>query len=123
MPLNTLMKKKIHTPQQIVGKLREAEKLKSEDCTIGQICQRLEVSDHTYYRWRNGYGQDGLNQVKRLKKKENVRLKKAVAYLTLDKQICQEVIDRLDGFDSSFAVKKAKPDVYARDGRAGTNCF
>lgn len=91
------MKRKRHSPEQIVRKLREADRLKSEGQSLGQVCQQLGVSEQTYHRWRNAYGRGDMDQVKRLKEleKENARLKKAVADLTLDKQICQEVIEEL----------------------------
>ena len=90
------MKRKRHTPEQIVRKLREADRLKAEGRTVGEICQALGVSEQSYHRWRNEYG-GGMDQVKRLKEleKENARLKKAVADLTLDKQIQKELIDEL----------------------------
>ncbi len=60
--------------------------------TIAQVCQKLEVSEQTFHRWRNEYGGMKANDAKRLKelKLENRRLKKAVANLTLDKQILEE---------------------------------
>jgi transposase-like protein len=91
------MKRKRHSPEQIVRKLREADRLKSEGQSVGQVCQRLGVSEQTYHRWKNEYGEGGMDQVRRLKEleKENARLKKAVADLTLDKQIQKEVINEL----------------------------
>ena len=86
------MKKKRHSPEQIIRKLREAEGHLSAGLTIGQACQKLEISEQTFHRWRNQYGGMKANDAKRLKELEieNRRLKKAVADLTLDKQILEE---------------------------------
>lgn len=88
------MKRKRHTPQQIVVKLREAERLKGEGMSLGQVCQQLEVSEQTYHRWKAEYGGVPEEAVKRLKELEveNTRLKKAVADLTVDKQILHEAL-------------------------------
>jgi transposase-like protein len=60
---------------------------------VGQVCRQIGVSEQTYYRWRKEYGGLRLNQAKRLKslEKENARLKKLVAELSLDNQILKEV--------------------------------
>jgi transposase-like protein len=86
------MKKKRHSPEQIIRKLREAEGHLSAGMTIAQVCQRLEISEQTFHRWRNQYGGMKADDAKRLKELEieNRRLKKAVADLTLDKQILEE---------------------------------
>ena len=88
------MKRKRHGPEQIIRKLREAEALLSEGKTIAEVCQRLEVSEQTFHRWRNQYGGMKAQEAKRLKEleQENTRLKKLVADLSLDKQILEEVI-------------------------------
>ena len=88
------MKRKRHGPEQIIAKLREADAMLGTGSTIGQVCQRLEVSEQTFHRWRNQYGgmkAQGARQLKELEI-ENRRLKKAVADLTLDKQILEEVL-------------------------------
>ena len=86
------MKKKRHSPEQIIRKLRDAEGHLAGGMTIGQACQKLEISEQTFHRWRNQYGGMKANDAKRLKELEleNRRLKKAVADLTLDKQILEE---------------------------------
>jgi len=86
------MKRRRHSPDQIIRKLREAEGHLSAGVTIGQACQKLEISEQTFHRWRNQYGGMKANDAKRLKELEieNRRLKKAVADLTLDKQILEE---------------------------------
>jgi len=89
------MKKKRHNPDQIIRKLREAERLKAEGKTVAEICQALEISDQTYHRWKARYGGADAGVAKRLKalEEENKRLKKAVAELTIDKQILKEVAE------------------------------
>lgn len=87
------MKKKRHSPAQIVQKLRDADRLLATGLQVADVCKRLEVAEQTYYRWKKEYGGMGSDQLKRLKdlERENALLKKAVADLTLDKQILQEV--------------------------------
>ncbi len=90
-------RRKRHSPEQIIAKLREADVMLTSGASIGQVCQRLEVSEQTYHRWRNQYGGMKAAEARRLKEleQENARLKKAVADLTLDKQILKEAIDFL----------------------------
>ena len=90
-------RRKRHSPEQIIAKLREADVMLTGGASIGQVCQRLEVSEQTYHRWRNQYGGMKAAEARRLKEleQENARLKKAVADLTLDKQILKEAIDFL----------------------------
>ncbi len=87
------MKRKRHNPEQIIRKLRVADGMLSGGKDIAAVCQALEVSEATFHRWRNQYGGMKVNEAKRLKELEieNRRLKKAVADLTLDKQILEEV--------------------------------
>ena len=86
------MVKKSYTPEQIIGKLREAEVLISQGVTLAIILKKIGVSDCTYYRWRQEYGGMRVDQAKRLKEleQENTRLKKLVAELSLDKAILTE---------------------------------
>jgi putative transposase len=88
------MKKKRHSPEQIIRKLREAEGMLSAGKAIADICQKLEVSEQTFHRWRNQFGGMKANDARHLKELEveNRRLKKAVADLTLDKQILEEAL-------------------------------
>ena len=88
------MKRKLHTSEQIVQKLREADAKIASGATVEQVCKEMGVSDATYYNWRRQYGQMKLNQVKHLKSlaKENARLKKLVAELSLDKAALQEAL-------------------------------
>jgi putative transposase len=88
------MKQKHHTPEQIVGILRQAEAQMAQGQGMDQICKAFGVSEATYYRWKKSYGTMPLDHVKRLKhlEKENSRLKQVVADLTLDKAILQEAL-------------------------------
>ena len=88
------MKRKRHSPEQIVRNLREAETALATGAALEDVCKQLGVSENTYYRWQSEYGGMKREEVKRLKEleKENTRLKKAVAELTLDKQILQEAL-------------------------------
>ena len=88
------MKRKKYSSEQIVKKLREADAALSSGSTVEQVCRQLEISDATYYNWRKQYGQMQLDQVKNLKslQKENARLKKLVADLSLDKAILEEAL-------------------------------
>ena len=86
------MPRKRFTPEQIITKLREAEILLSKGQKVGEVCRQLEVSANTYYRWRKEYGGLEVDQARRLKQleKENARLKKLVADLSLDITILKE---------------------------------
>ena len=88
------MKRKRHSPEQIIRKLREADRMLSEGQTIAEVCQQLEVVEATFHRWRNQYGGMKANDAKQLKELqiENGRLKKVVADLALDKQILEETL-------------------------------
>ncbi len=83
---------KRHTVEQIIPKLREAEVLLAKGAKMAQVCRKLEVTEQTYYRWRKEYGGVRTDQVKRLKEleKENARLKRVVADLSLDNAILKE---------------------------------
>ena len=82
------------TPEQIIGKLREAEVALAQGQTVGQICRTLGIAEQTFYRWRREYGGLKIEQAKRLKalEQENARLRRVVADLTLDKLILQEAV-------------------------------
>lgn len=86
------MARKKFTAEQIIKDLREAEILLSKGDTVGKVCKKLGISEQTYYRWRREYGGMQVEQAKRLKEleKENARLKKLVAELSLDKAILRE---------------------------------
>ncbi|MBP1733660.1 MAG: transposase IS3/IS911-family [Deltaproteobacteria bacterium] len=80
------MKKKAFTPEQIITMLREAEVLLSQGSTAVETARKLGITEQTYYRWRKEYGGMKIDQAKRFKEleKENARLKKLVADLSLD---------------------------------------
>lgn len=74
------------TTEQIVAKLREAEKLQAQGATVPQLCKRLQISEQTFYRWRIKYGALKEDEAQRLKalEAENARLKRIVAEQALD---------------------------------------
>ena len=81
-----------YRPEQIINKLREAEVFLSQGSTVGDATRKMGVTEQTYYRWRREYGGMRIEQVKRLKEleKENARLKRLVADLSLDNAILKE---------------------------------
>jgi putative transposase len=89
------MKRKRRSPEQIIALLRDAEADLAAGLSIEQVCKKLGVSEQTYYRWKSQYGGAKADTMKRLKQleAENKRLKKAVADLTLEKQILKEVAE------------------------------
>ena len=89
------MSRKRFAAEQIIGLLREAEVRLSQGRTVGQACREMGITEQTYYRWRKEYGCMKTIQVKRLKdlERENGYLRKAVAELTLDKQILKEALE------------------------------
>jgi transposase-like protein len=86
------MARKVYTPEQIINKLREAEVILSQGSTIGEASRKIGVTEQTYYRWRKEYGGLRIEQAKKLKslEKENTRLKKLVADISLDNAILKE---------------------------------
>ena len=89
------MKRKRYSPEQIISMLREAEVKISQGLAVGEVSRQLGVAEQTYYRWRKEYGGLKTTQARKMKdlEKENTRLKKAVADLTLDKLILQEAFE------------------------------
>ena len=89
------MARRRHSPEQILGKLREVEVALARGQTVANAVKQIGVTEQTYYRWRNEYGGLSLDQARRLKQleKENARLKRAVADLTLDKLILKEAAE------------------------------
>ena len=89
------MPRKKHTPEQVINKLREAEVVLAQGRTVAEASRQIGVTEQTFYRWRNEYGGLRIDQVKRFKQleSENTRLKRAVADLTLDKQILKEAAE------------------------------
>jgi putative transposase len=81
------------TTEQIVAKLREAEKLQAQGLSIPALCKRLQISDQTFYRWRLKYGALKEDEAQRLKalEQENARLKRIVAEQALDISMLKDV--------------------------------
>jgi putative transposase len=87
--------RKRHSAEEIIVKLREAEVLLGQGRTVAEVARALAINETTYYRWRAEYGGMKVSQARRLKEleRENARLRKAVADLTLDKQILKEAAE------------------------------
>ena len=85
-----------YSAEQIINKLREAEVLLSQGRTVEEAAKLLEIAPQTYYRWRREYGGMDTTQARKLKglEKENTRLKKLVADLSLDNAILKEVLGK-----------------------------
>ena len=86
------MARRSYTSEQIINKLREAEVMLSQGSTVAEASRKIGLTEQTYYRWRKEYGGMRLEQAKRLKQleKENSRLKRLVADLSLDNAILKE---------------------------------
>jgi putative transposase len=86
------MVRKAFKPEQIINKLREAEVMISQGAKVSEASRKLGITEQTYYRWRREYGGMRMEQAKRLKEleKENARLKKLVADISLDNAILKE---------------------------------
>jgi transposase-like protein len=89
----TLMKRRRHTPEQVIRKLREAERLLGEGKTIPEAAKELGISEQTYHRWRNQYGGMKAQDAKRLKEleRENSSLKAIVADQALENRALKEI--------------------------------
>jgi transposase-like protein len=89
------MKRHRHTPEQIVRKLREGERLLNEGKDLTDVIRHLEVSEATWNRWRNQYGGMKATEAKRLRELEgeNSRLKKLLAEAELDKAMLKELAE------------------------------
>lgn len=88
-----MARRRRHTPEQIVRKLREADRLLAEGQAVPEVAKALEISEQTYHRWRNQYGGLKADDAKRLKEleKENTRLKRIVADQTLEIDALKEI--------------------------------
>ena len=86
------MPKKTFRPEEIIARLRKAEVLLGEGRKVPEVVKALGITEVTYYRWRREYGGLSLSQAKHLKEleRENLRLRRAISDLTLDKLILQE---------------------------------
>ena len=89
------MKRKRHTPQQVVRKLQEAQAALAAGRELASVLQMLGISEQTYYRWKKKYGGMKAEEAQRLAslEEENARLKKLVADQALDLQIVREALD------------------------------
>src|SRR3954470_6942772 len=89
----THVKRRRHTPEQVIRKLREADRMLGEGTTIPEVARALEVSENTFHRWRNQYGGMKGDDAKRLKEleRENARLKAIVADQALENRALKEV--------------------------------
>jgi putative transposase len=87
------VKRRHHTPEQIVRKLREVERLVAAGATAAEAARQVEISEQTYYRWRNQYGGMQANDTRRLKEleRENARLKRLVADKELEIDALREI--------------------------------
>ncbi len=87
------MKRRKHTPDQVVRKLREADRLLAEDKDVAEVAKHLEISEQTYHRWRKQYGGLKADDAKRLKQlaNENTRLKHIVADKELEIDALREI--------------------------------
>jgi transposase-like protein len=91
----TTRRRKRHSPEQIVKKLRDADAMLNAGKDLAAVLQALEVSESTYLRWRNQYGGMKAEEAKRLKQleEENKQLKELVAELTLDNKMLKHVAE------------------------------
>ena len=87
------MKRRRHTPEQVIRKLREADRMLGEGKSIPEIARALEISENTYHRWQRQFGGMQADDAKRLKEleRENARLKRIVADQVLENQALKEV--------------------------------
>ncbi|MBY0588828.1 transposase [bacterium] len=92
------MGRKRHRAEEIIGHLREAEVELSKGQSVAHVCKRIGITEQTYYRWRKEYGGLRTDQAKRMKdlESENVRPKKLVVDLSLDKAILKEAFSGND---------------------------
>ena len=82
-----------HTPEQVIRKLRDGDRLLGEGKSIAEVCKALEVSEPTYHRWRNQHGAMKADDAKRLREleRENARLQRIVADQALEAQALKEI--------------------------------
>jgi transposase-like protein len=87
------MARRRHTPEQIIRKLREADRLLGEGADIADVARHMEVSEQTYHRWRNQFGAMKADDARRLKdlERENARLKRIVADKELEIDALREI--------------------------------
>jgi putative transposase len=86
-------KRKRHTPEQVVRKLTEADRLLAQGADTAEVARQLGVSEQTYFRWRNQFGDLKAEDAKRLKELENARLKRLLADAELEKDALREIAE------------------------------
>ena len=93
--MTTIMKRRRHTPEQAVRKVREGERLLNEGRDLTEVLRHLEVSEATWNRWRNQYGGMKADEARRLREleRENARLKKLVANKELEIDMLKELAE------------------------------
>jgi transposase-like protein len=89
------MKRRRHTPEQVIRKLAEGDKLLGQGQSTEEVCRHLEITESTWHRWKNQYGGMKADDAKRLKEleKENARLKKLLAEAEIDKSMLKELAE------------------------------
>jgi len=89
----TMTTRKRHSPEQVVRKLTQADRMLGEGKDIADVCRELAVAEQTYYRWRNQFGGLKANDAKRLKEleRENTTLKRLLAEAELEKAALKEI--------------------------------
>ncbi len=89
------VKRRHHTPEQVIRKLAEGEKLLNAGNDVAEVCRQLEITESTWHRWRNQYGGMKANDAKRLKEleNENRRLKRIVADQALDNDMLRHIAE------------------------------
>lgn len=89
------MKRRRHSPEQAVRKVREGERMLNEGADLAEVLRHLEVTESTWNRWRNQYGGLKVNDAKRLKEleAENARLKRLLAEAELDKAMLKDLAE------------------------------
>ena len=89
------MKRRHHTPEQVIRKLAEGEKLLNAGNDVAEVCRQLEITESTWHRWRNQYGGMKANDARRLKEleNENRRLKRIVADQALDNDMLRHIAE------------------------------
>jgi transposase-like protein len=89
------MPKKTFTPEQIVGKLRQIEVLIGQGKKVPLACREAGIVEQTFYRWRKEYGGLQIEQARKLKElqKENAQLRRAIADLTVEKQVLKDIVE------------------------------
>lgn len=103
--------RKKHTPEQVVRKLATADRMLNEGKDVADVCRELQVSEQTYYRWRNQFGGMNANDAKRLKdlERENATLKRLLTDAELEKAALRE-ISRETSEPGMAAGGRAPPD-------------